>query len=117
MKGALKKINFLFVFAVLMSLFLPLSFFWGCASTKTVQIQKKIQAMSDIELVGYYHGINDRIRKIDREAEVIREDSRNSPEKDVFDATNPFIAYQEGQNLLNKRKIVVKEMNRRGISP
>ena len=43
--------------------FISLQF--GCANTSEVKFRNKIEKMSDDELVGYYHGLNDRLKDLD----------------------------------------------------
>jgi hypothetical protein len=94
---------------------IPLFFHMGCAGFDQTQFQKKIQRMPDRDLVNYYHGINGRIKDIDRD--IKQEDRSAYTEHEQFVSNMPFVIGGEGYQLIRKKKLIKKEMNHRKISP
>ena len=94
---------------------IPLFFHMGCAGFDQTQFQKKIQSMPDRDLVNYYHGINGRIMDIDRD--IKKEDGSGCAEHEQFFSNMPFVIGGEGYQLSREKKLIIKEMNHRSISP
>ncbi len=90
-------------------------FFISCASSKTNKFHTKIQKMSNNELLNYYNGINDRIKDISSEIE--REKSPDQTDQEQVVSNMPFLIGGEGYSLNQKRKMILKELNIRGVNP
>jgi hypothetical protein len=71
--------------------------------------------MSDNDLLNYYHGINERIKDID--SDIKREESQDQNEKERAISNMPFFFGGEGHDLNQKRKMILKELNRRNLIP
>ncbi len=71
--------------------------------------------MPDSDLLNYYHGINERIKDIGRDIE--QEDRSARTEHGQFISNMPFVIGGEGYHLVQKRKLIIKEMNNRKLSP
>jgi hypothetical protein len=65
--------------------------------------------MSDNDLLDYYHGINERIKDID--SDIKREESQDQTEQERVISNMPFFFGGEGYNLIQKRKVILKELN------
>ncbi len=86
----------------------------SCVNSKSNQFHTKIQRMSNDALLNYYRGINDRINDIGSGIE--REKGSDQNEQERIISNMPFLIGGEGYNLDQKRKIVLKELNIRGVS-
>ena len=88
--------------------------FTGCASTPD-KTDGRLAAMSDAELISYYHGVNDRLRAIQQAA---REDDRQGTiiEQDQL-AKMPYIIGGEAWELERKRERIKRELDRRNLKP
>ena len=78
-------------------------------------MQSDIQTMSDNDLLNYYKGINERIKDIDNE--IGRKGRQDQTERERVIANMPFFYGGEGYDLIRKRKIILKELNRRNLTP
>jgi hypothetical protein len=100
---------------LLAAIALALPMVTGCATTKPDPFETQLAAMSDAELISYYHGINDRLKEIQsgtREADrqgIIRQDDQI--------AKMPYIIGGEAWELARKRGKVRKMLDQRHISP
>jgi hypothetical protein len=106
-----KSIYLLTVCFFCYSLFFNIS----CASSKSNKFHSKIQKMSDNDLLNYYHGINDRIKDIDND--IKREESPDQTEIEQVTSNMSFMFGGEGYNLVQKRKMILKELNSRSLTP
>lgn len=86
----------------------------GCASSKTVKLQQKIRAMSDGELLSYYHGINDRIKYIGHDVQRDEHTYGIQPSHNIYNT--PFSIGGEGYQLYQAKKMTLKELHRRKIN-
>ena len=87
----------------------------SCAGSKSQKFQSKIQTMSDNDLLNYYEGINKRIKDID--SDIKREESQNPTRQERMVSDMPFFFGAEGYDLVQKRKMILKELNRRNLNP
>jgi len=95
--------------------FMPIFFNTSCANTKPNKLRNKIQRMSDTDLLNYYYGINEGIKDIDHGMK--REEHLDHTEHEHYIFQTPFTIGGEGYNLIQERKVVLKELNKRNISP
>ncbi len=95
--------------------FMSIFFCISCASSKPNKFLNTIQRMSDTDLLNYYYGINERIKDIDHGMK--REERSDHTKLEHNISQTPFIIGGEGYNLIQKRKVVLKELNKRNISP
>lgn len=94
---------------------LAIAVFTGCATTDSDPLANRLAAMSDQDLISYYHGINDRIKAIQ---EGTREADRQGTVKEQDQlAKMPYIIGGEAWELERKRKRVQCELNRRNLKP
>jgi hypothetical protein len=105
------KTNFPAVCLVCVSLFISL----GCASSTSDKFQSKIQRMSDNDLTNYYHGIDARLKEIDRD--ITQEQTQDPTQLERVISNRPYFYGGEGQNLFQKRKMILKELDDRNLSP
>ena len=112
MNSYFKKSIYIFAVCLLCS---SLFFNLSCASSKSNIFHTKIQRMSDYNLLNYYHGINDRIKEID--SGIKCEESPDQTEQERLVSNMPFLIGGEGYNLTQKRKIILKELNIRNLTP
>jgi hypothetical protein len=106
-----------YLFALI--LFPCLVFQMGCAGKTHATFENKIKKMSDTELVGYYHGIEEKIRTVDAKMHT---DGRSVGESKNQDSNlnlipSPFWMGGDGYDLLQQRKGVLKELEKRNITP
>ena len=94
---------------------LPALFLMHCASTEMERFRANVHRMSDDALLTCYQGINDRIKDIDNRLES--DMSYHDDEKPDMITQQTFIVGGEGYGLVQKRKVVLKELNRRNLSP
>ncbi len=87
----------------------------SCTSSKTDKFHTKIQQISDNDLLNCYHGINDRIKDIGND--INREESSDQTGQEQVISNMPFLIGGEGYNLNQKRKMVLEELNIRGVNP
>lgn len=109
----MKKIQF-----CILLLIICLFFVLGCAGNN-IKIQNKIRKMSDKELISHYQVIEMSIVDTDRTNDRTIEEERRT-ENDI----NPqnyngryYNLYQGSLYLREEKKLILQEMNRRGISP
>jgi len=82
---------------------------------KRNEFQNKLHRMSDSDLLSYYYGINDRIKDIDNRIKM--QERADYSEHDHFMSQIPFMIGGRGYSLVQKSKLVLKELNKRNISP
>ena len=104
-------------FAILILSFFIMTalFHTGCASSEHTRLRDRVHSMSDMELLNYYYGINDRLKDIDGELQA--DDRVDSDYQDQFIQNQTFFVGGQGHGLLQKRKIVWGELQRRNITP
>lgn len=112
MKAFNKKGNLNFLTGWLMML---ICLHFGCASSELVNLGKNVQGMSDMELLNYYHGIDERIKDIATDIE--REDRSDSDDQEHYIHHNTFFIGGEGYGLIQKRQVVLDELTNREITP
>ena len=71
--------------------------------------------MSSNELLNYYYGINQRIKDIDNDFR--RNERLDNSEYDRFIFQDPFIIGGQGYNLIQRRKLILKELKKRNVIP
>lgn len=71
--------------------------------------------MSDNDLINYYKGINERMKDID--SDIKREESEDQTEHERVISNMPFSFGAEGYDLNQKRKMILRELNRRNLIP
>jgi hypothetical protein len=106
-----KSIYFIAVCFICSSLVFVIS----CAGSKSNNFQSKIQTMSDNDLLIYYQGINNRIKDID--SDIKREEGQDQTEQERVISNMPFFFGAEGNDLVQKRRMILKELNRRNLMP
>jgi hypothetical protein len=91
------------------------SIYAGCATTSGVTMETRLAAMSDEDLLSYYHGINDRLKEIqtgtreaDRQGTILQEDQLSKM---------PYIIGGEAWELEQKSKRARRELARRHLKP
>ena len=87
----------------------------NCAGSKATKFHTKIQSMSDNDILNYYHGICERINDIDRS--INREANSDQTDQERLISNRPFIIGGKGYNLIQKRKIILNELNKRALNP
>ena len=87
----------------------------SCAGSRSKKFQRNIQTMSDNDLLNYYHGINERIKDID--SDIKREESQVQTEHERAISNMPFFFGGEGYELVQKEKMILKELDSRILSP
>ena len=99
------------VFLLALSIFLCIS----CASSELTRFKKNTKTMSDVELLNCYHGIQDRIKDIDNN---IKRDTRldRAQNRDIISHQTYFVG-GETYGLMQKEKLVLKEMKKRNMKP
>ena len=106
-----RSIYFLTVCFICSSLLLNIS----CVHSKPKKFQSKIQTMSDNDLLNYYQGINERIKDIDND--IKSEESQDQTEQERVISNMPFFFGGEGYDLIQKRKMILRELNSRNLIP
>ena len=71
--------------------------------------------MPDMELVSYYHGLNDRIKGIENMEKLSRDS--NETQTSIVTSQSTFFIGGEGFGLVKKQKLVKREMDRRNLTP
>ena len=112
MNNYFKKSIFLLTFFLFCS---SLFFNISCTSSKSNKFHNEIQRMSDYDLLNYYHGINDRIKDID--SDIKRQENPNQSEQKQLISNIPFLIGGEGYSLIQKRKMILRELNIRNLTP
>jgi hypothetical protein len=87
----------------------------GCASSEQTRLRDRVERMSDSELLNYYYGINERLKDI--EGELQTDDDSDPDNQEHFIQNQTFFVGGQGHGLLQKRKIVWDELQRRNITP
>jgi hypothetical protein len=100
---------------LIISFGLVLPVFIGCATTDSDPMTARLATMSDEDLISYYHGINDRLKEIQRGT---RDEDRQGTvtEEDPL-ARMPFIFGGQAWELEQKRERISRELNRRNLTP
>jgi hypothetical protein len=104
-------------FALLMASLLTMAVLFqaGCASSEHTRLRDRVRTMSDAELLNHYYGINDRLKDI---AGDMQQEERTDPDNpDQFIDNQTFFVGGAGHGLEQKRRIILDELHRRGISP
>ena len=101
------------------ALCLCLLFHIGCAGKAHHSFENKVKKMSDTELVSYFNGIEDKIRTVDNKMQADERSNGNSkrPDPNVNLIPSPFWMGGVGYDLVEQRKVVLKEMGKRNITP
>jgi hypothetical protein len=86
-----------------------------CASTEMERFRANVHRMSDDALLACYQGLNDRIKDIDNGMK--RDMLYHNKEKPDLIEQQSFLIGGDGYGLVQKRKVVLKELNRRNLSP
>ena len=90
------------------------TFFLSGCSSRDVKKTKQLERMSTDELLKYYHGVNERIRDIEMQYKMEREQSADLFEHDrVMDQAIGGKIYE----MERTRKFIGKELNRRDVYP
>lgn len=91
------------------------SIFIACATPSKTTMETRLAAMSDDDLISYYHGINDRLKAIqdrmretDRQGTILEQDQLSKM---------PFIIGGEVWELEQRRECVRRELVRRKLAP
>jgi hypothetical protein len=71
--------------------------------------------MSDTNLLNYYNGINERLKDIDNGMK--REGPSDMDEREHLLDNQSFFLGGEGHGLIQKRKVILEELNKRNIYP
>jgi hypothetical protein len=71
--------------------------------------------MSDANLLNYYNGVNERLKDIDNG--MRREEPSDIEESEHLFDNQSFFLGGEGHGLIQKRKVILKELNKRNIYP
>ena len=85
----------------------------GCGNT--AKFVKKIEGMTDSDLIAYYHGINDKIKDIANEVSV-KEHFDTRPDEDIH-VQSPFFMGRQGYDLNHKKELIEKELIKRNLIP
>jgi len=88
---------------------------FGCASSRSEKFQRKIRRMPSNELISYYQGINERIKDIDND--IKRNDRQEQTRRDDANTNMTFFFGGQGYDLIQKRKAIKKELNKRRLTP
>lgn len=94
------------------AILLLISVSFGCAHTHD-SFQTKIRSMSDMNLISYYHGLNDRIKEIENKEKLDRRPDDSETDRVVSQIT--FFPGGEGFKLVEKQKKVKREIDRRNL--
>jgi hypothetical protein len=105
-----KKYIYGFFLSIITMLFL------SCASTPSANFKKKIQSMSNNELINYYDGIDARLKDIETGGKENDRLFKKSHDEVSVNMKTSFYLSGEGQDLLQKRKAVVNEFEKRNIA-
>ena len=95
----------------------------GCAGTNKIEMQKKLAAMSDQELINHYKMIEMRMTDLDRTKQQSVEKDRNAYGGSYYQKEykyNQLGHLHIGDNwarLKNEKSLIRNEMRNRGISP
>ena len=69
--------------------------------------------MTDSDLLNYYYGINERIKELDHGMK--REEQAYYIEHKHYIHPTPFSLGGQGHHLIQERKMILKELNKRNI--
>ncbi len=105
-----KWLYFIVVIAIFSMCFICQS---GCANGD-VKKRKQFEQMSNAGLLSYYHGVNDMIKDIDSQQKIDQESNGYQFEHDPL--MNQAIGGKIYE-LEHKKKLILKELNKRGIYP
>ena len=89
--------------------------FLSCSTMPKDSFQTRIEKISDDELLNYYNGINDKIKDVDNRAKLDMDKDMVRPDESFFD--KPFYMGSEGYELAHRRKLILKELEKRAITP
>lgn len=85
-------------------------------SARNDKLKKRLAKMTDMELLSYYRGINDRIRDLDGEFKREPERQNQYPDRENW-LPQPTAIGGPIYELEKTRKQVLKEMESRGLAP
>ena len=89
--------------------------FVSCASTEMNIFKKNTKAMTDAELLNCYYGIKERIKDIDNK--IGREDHIDPVQKRDSAFHQTYLVGGEVYGLMQKEKLLLKEMKKRNMKP
>lgn len=95
--------------------FMTAFLYYSCASSELVRLRKRCPSMSDADLLNYYYGINERLKDIDNDME--KKEPSSLTEHEHFLNNETFFTGGEGYGLIQKRKVILEELNKRNIYP
>lgn len=107
--------RFLISILIISFILVTILFHVGCATSELINVRKNVQRMSDSELLHYYYGINDRIKDVANSEKM--EERPGLTEHDHLIRSQTFFVGGEGYGLIQKREVILEELNKRGISP
>lgn len=96
-------------------MFLIFFLFVSCASSELTRFKKNTKTMSDVELLNCYYGIQERIKDIDYSTQRENRFDPNQKQDSFFHQT--YFVGGESFGLMQKEKILLKEMNKRNLKP
>ena len=111
----MKRLKNKLMLVISIQMLLPALLLMHCASTEMERFRANVHRLPDDALLTYYHGLNDRLKDIDNglKSDMLFHDD---VKPDVI-SQQTFIVGGAGFGLVQKRKIVLKELNRRNLAP
>ncbi len=94
---------------------LSILLFTSCASSELTKFKKNTKTMSDAELLNCYYGINERLKDIDNR--IKREDLLDPAQKRDSVFHQSYFIGGDVYGLMQKEKVLLKEMYKRNIKP
>lgn len=85
-------------------------------SSKNDKQKQRLGKMTDMELISYYKGINDRIRDLNQEFRQDAQIRNQYPDQENW-LPQPTAIGGPIYELENTKKLVLKEMDSRGLKP
>lgn len=86
---------------------------FSCATGSKPSLQERLRTMGDDALIGYYQGVDARLRAVGEG--VRREGGDTGAEENTVRYQQPYFLGGEGNRLLNQRTAAERELQRRGI--
>lgn len=96
---------------------LAIQLFFGCAGTSSMKFKSRIQSMPDDDLINYYHGIEARLKDVQASNRENDRLFKKSHDQFSINIKSEFYLGGAGQDLIHKRRIVIRELERRNIFP
>lgn len=90
-------------------------FMLNCPSTEMIRFENSLKNMSNAELLSCHRGINERIKDINYNISRKDRPSYGEHQNDIPHQTH--IVGGEAYGLMQKEKMVLKEMKKRNLSP